>query len=99
MRATRTATKLADGRELIYYDEQPGRDRSAEDLRDLGATRTSSEIRYDPLLDQWVVIASHRQQRTYLPTFLFAGPQVVEPFLQSVGCVAPPHEPGCWRLG
>src|SRR5512132_3557281 len=67
MRATRTATKLADGRELIYYDEQPGRDRSAEDLRDLGATRTSSEIRYDPLLDQWVVIASHRQQRTYLP--------------------------------
>jgi hypothetical protein len=24
---------------------------------------------------------------------------VVEAFLQSVGRVAPPHEPGCWRLG
>jgi UDPglucose--hexose-1-phosphate uridylyltransferase len=67
MRATRTTTKLADGRELIYYDERPGLDRTAEDLRDLGATRTTSEMRYDPLLDQWVVIAGHRQQRTHLP--------------------------------
>ncbi|HEX6673561.1 MAG TPA: galactose-1-phosphate uridylyltransferase [Actinomycetes bacterium] len=67
MRATKTPTKLADGRELIYYDEQPGVDRSAEDQRDLGATQTSSEIRYDQLLDQWVVIASHRQERTHLP--------------------------------
>jgi UDPglucose--hexose-1-phosphate uridylyltransferase len=67
MRATKTPIKLADGRELIYYDGQPGIDRSAEDLRDLGATRTSSEIRYDLLLDQWVVIASHRQERTHLP--------------------------------
>jgi hypothetical protein len=24
---------------------------------------------------------------------------VVEAFLQSVGRVPPPHEPGCWRLG
>ena len=24
--------------------------------------------------------------------------QVVEAFLQSVGRVPPPHEPGCWRL-
>ena len=39
------------------------------------------------------------QQRLYRQTFQFAGPQVVEAFLQSVGRVAPPHEPGCWRLG
>jgi UDPglucose--hexose-1-phosphate uridylyltransferase len=67
MRATKTPTKLADGRELIYYDERPGIDRSTEDRRELGATQTSSEIRYDVLLDQWVVIAGHRQERTYLP--------------------------------
>src|SRR5207244_4066107 len=41
--------------------------RSAPDLRDLPATTTRSEIRWDPLLDQWVVIASHRQGRTFLP--------------------------------
>ncbi len=39
------------------------------------------------------------QQRVYRQTFQFAGPQVVEAFLQSVGRVPPPHEPGCWRLG
>ena len=38
------------------------------------------------------------QQRVYRQTFQFAGPQVVEAFLQSVGRVPPPHEPGCWRL-
>ncbi len=38
------------------------------------------------------------QQRSYRQTFQFAGPQVVEAFLQSVGRVEPPHEPGCWRL-
>jgi UDPglucose--hexose-1-phosphate uridylyltransferase len=67
VRSTRTSTKLADGRELIYYDERPDLDRSAADTRDLPATRTHSEIRYDALLDQWVIIASHRQGRTHLP--------------------------------
>jgi UDPglucose--hexose-1-phosphate uridylyltransferase len=66
-RITRISTRLADGRELLYFDELPGRDRSVADRRDLDATRTASEIRYDPLVDQWVVIASHRQTRTHLP--------------------------------
>src|SRR5919201_2544826 len=66
-RVTRTSTRLADGRELLYFDERPGRDRSVADRRDLAATRTASEIRYDPLVDQWVVIAGHRQARTHLP--------------------------------
>jgi DNA-3-methyladenine glycosylase I len=39
------------------------------------------------------------QQRIYRRAFQFTGPQVVEAFLQSVGRVEPPHEPGCWRLG
>lgn len=63
----RTETRLADGRALYYFDAAPGRDRSAPDPRDLPATTTTSEIRWDPLLDQWVVIASHRQGRTFLP--------------------------------
>jgi UDPglucose--hexose-1-phosphate uridylyltransferase len=67
VRSTRTSIRLADGRELLYYDERPGLDRSAADTRDLPATQTRSEIRYDALLDQWVIIASHRQDRTHLP--------------------------------
>jgi DNA-3-methyladenine glycosylase I len=38
------------------------------------------------------------QQRVYRQTFQFAAPQVIEAFLQSVGRLEPPHEPGCWRL-
>lgn len=64
----RSAIQLADGRELFYFDDsaQPGRD--AVDQRDLPPVSTSSEIRYDPLLDQWVVIASHRQGRIQMPS-------------------------------
>ncbi|HEY7047516.1 MAG TPA: galactose-1-phosphate uridylyltransferase [Jatrophihabitantaceae bacterium] len=63
----RQSTKLADGRELFYYDEQPGVDRSTVDGRDLPATATSSQIRWDPLFREWSIIAGHRQTRTYRP--------------------------------
>lgn len=63
----RTRRTLADGREITYFDVEPAPDRSAHDTRDLPAVATASEIRHDPLLDQWVVIASHRQGRTFLP--------------------------------
>ena len=65
--AYRAETRLADGRVLYYFDAEPGVVRDAKDTRDLPRTTTSSEIRWDPLLDQWVVIASHRQARTFLP--------------------------------
>jgi UDPglucose--hexose-1-phosphate uridylyltransferase len=65
--AYRAETRLADGRVLYYFDAAPGVVRDAKDTRDLPRTTTSSEIRWDPLLDQWVVIASHRQGRTFLP--------------------------------
>ncbi len=67
LQATKTSIRLADGRELIYYDEDPGVERAAVDSRDLGRAITRSEIRHDPLLDEWVVVASHRQDRTHLP--------------------------------
>ncbi|WP_405457751.1 galactose-1-phosphate uridylyltransferase [Streptomyces sp. NBC_00101] len=66
----KTATTLADGRELIYYDlaEDPEDVvRDAVDRRPLDAVVSSSEIRRDPLLGDAVAIASHRQGRTYHP--------------------------------
>ncbi|MDA8034704.1 MAG: galactose-1-phosphate uridylyltransferase [Actinomycetota bacterium] len=63
----RTDTTLADGRQLHYYDPPGGPVRDARDERPLSPVRTASELRYDPLLDTWVVVAAHRQERTYRP--------------------------------
>ncbi len=65
----RTPTRLADGRELIYFDsDATTADRTTVvDRRDLDPTATASEIRHDAVLDEWVTIASHRQGRTHLP--------------------------------
>ncbi|SED57287.1 UDPglucose--hexose-1-phosphate uridylyltransferase [Streptomyces sp. 2231.1] len=63
----KTSTRLADGRELIYYDLRDDTVRDAEDRRPLDPTVTTSEIRHDPLLGDAVAVASHRQGRTYHP--------------------------------
>ncbi|HMA46209.1 MAG TPA: galactose-1-phosphate uridylyltransferase [Frankiaceae bacterium] len=63
----RTVGRLADGREIVYFDEGDDAVRELYDPRDLPATSTSSEVRHDPLLDEWVAVASHRQGRTFLP--------------------------------
>ncbi|MGA5700656.1 galactose-1-phosphate uridylyltransferase [Peterkaempfera bronchialis] len=63
----KTTTKLADGRELIYYDADDTAVRDAVDPRPLEPTASLSEIRYDPVLDEWVAIAAHRQGRIYHP--------------------------------
>lgn len=63
----RTATRLADGRELFYYDERDDALRSFVDRRQLPDPPPASQLRYDPLTDEWVAIAAHRQTRTYLP--------------------------------
>lgn len=68
-----TPTTLADGRELIYFDESkeaahrhraPG---LVRDERPLGARGSTGRMRYDALNGDWVAIAAHRQGRTYLP--------------------------------
>jgi UDPglucose--hexose-1-phosphate uridylyltransferase len=64
----KTVATLADGREIIYFDESDDTCRALMDTRDLPDMSTSSEIRFDPLRREWVVIASHRQSRTHLPT-------------------------------
>lgn len=63
----RTSTRLADGRELIYYDLSDDSVRDAVDRRPLEKTHTTSEIRRDVLLGDSVAVASHRQGRTYHP--------------------------------
>ena len=62
----RTSRRLADGREIIYFDSEPVA-RDAVDSRDLPPVATRSQLRYDALLGEWVAIASHRQTRTFLP--------------------------------
>ncbi|KPI04203.1 galactose-1-phosphate uridylyltransferase [Actinobacteria bacterium OK074] len=63
----KTSTRLADGRELIYYDLRDDSVRDAVDRRPLDPTHTTSEVRHDVLLGDSVAIASHRQGRTYHP--------------------------------
>ncbi|WP_068925745.1 galactose-1-phosphate uridylyltransferase [Planobispora rosea] len=63
----RTVTHLADGRELIYFDRDDSADRGAIDERELPPRPPASELRYDPLTEEWVAIAGHRQGRTFLP--------------------------------
>jgi UDPglucose--hexose-1-phosphate uridylyltransferase len=64
----RTAAKLADGREIIYFDDTPDAPpRTAVDTRDLPESQPHSEVRRDPLTNEWVAMAAHRQTRTYKP--------------------------------
>ncbi|RJO72574.1 galactose-1-phosphate uridylyltransferase [Nocardia panacis] len=62
----RTRRTLADGRAIRYYDAVATA-RTAVDTRDLPPATTHSQTRFDPLLGEWVVVASHRQTRTFLP--------------------------------
>lgn len=67
-----TRTTLADGRELIYFDDSPGyatgeRVRELHDGRDLPEAITESELRRDPLTGDWYAYAAHRMNRTFMP--------------------------------
>jgi UDPglucose--hexose-1-phosphate uridylyltransferase len=62
----RTRGQLADGREIVFFDENDV-PREIVDPRPLAPTESASVMRYDPVLDEWVVVAQHRQTRTHLP--------------------------------
>jgi UDPglucose--hexose-1-phosphate uridylyltransferase len=73
-RIRRSSTTMADGRELIYFDDSreflsSGADRTqARDTRPLQpAAGGGSQLRHDVLTGEWVAIASHRNDRTFLP--------------------------------
>jgi UDPglucose--hexose-1-phosphate uridylyltransferase len=63
----RAAITLADGRELIYFGESADWAAGYPDRRPIGPVEASSQVRHDPLLGEWVIVAGHRQDRTYLP--------------------------------
>jgi UDPglucose--hexose-1-phosphate uridylyltransferase len=73
----KSSTRLADGREIVYFDESPGLGRElVADTRPLPPRppgpalptgSAESGIRWDPLAGEWVVIAAARQDRTFLP--------------------------------
>jgi UDPglucose--hexose-1-phosphate uridylyltransferase len=63
----RTHVRLADGRELIYFDRDDSVDRAAPDPRELPDQAPASDLRHDAMTDEWVAIAGHRQTRTFLP--------------------------------
>ena len=58
---------LADGRLLSYFGDVPARPQDYQDRRDLPPAESSSQLRYDHVLGEWVIIASHRQDRTFRP--------------------------------
>lgn len=66
-RLYRTAIRLADGRELIYFDEAAGQDRTLPDQRNLPIVEHHCQVRFDQLTGEWIAIAAHRQGRTYHP--------------------------------
>ena len=64
----RTSRALADGREIIYFDDSPDAPpRTVDDTRDLGARAAAGQMRYDALVGDWVAVAGHRMNRTLLP--------------------------------
>jgi UDPglucose--hexose-1-phosphate uridylyltransferase len=77
----KSSGRLADGREIIYFDESPGLGRaSVPDQRPLArapgvpdgrpgqaAYDPSAGLRWDALAGEWVIIAAQRQDRTFLP--------------------------------
>ncbi|MFD7902732.1 galactose-1-phosphate uridylyltransferase [Kitasatospora sp. NPDC059747] len=63
----KTTAKLADGREILYYDTDESAVRDTVDRRHLEPTAVRSAIRRDPATGDSVTIAAHRQGRTHLP--------------------------------
>jgi UDPglucose--hexose-1-phosphate uridylyltransferase len=63
---TRTDRPLSDGRTIRYYDTQ-NQVRAAADKREKAERPGIGELRLDPLVNEWVAMASHRQSRVFLP--------------------------------
>jgi UDPglucose--hexose-1-phosphate uridylyltransferase len=62
----RSDCELADGRTIRYYDTA-SQVRNSQDQRESEPQPAIGELRLDPLVNEWVVMASHRQGRVFLP--------------------------------
>ena len=63
---TRTDRPLSDGRTIRYYDTN-NQSRAAADKREKVEQPAIGELRLDPLVNEWVAMAAHRQGRVFLP--------------------------------
>ncbi|WP_459645100.1 galactose-1-phosphate uridylyltransferase [Kineococcus sp. NUM-3379] len=72
----RTSRRMADGREIVYFDDSEpylsgAARREAVDTRPLPPAEEvvagGSQVRYDPLTGEWIAMASHRNDRTFMP--------------------------------
>ena len=63
---TRTDRLLSDARTIRYYDTA-GQVRATADKREKGEQPGIGELRLDPLVNEWVAMAAHRQGRVFLP--------------------------------
>lgn len=58
---------LSDGREIFWFDRDDAPARDLVDRRGLEPVASLSQARWDATVEEWVVVASHRQGRTFLP--------------------------------
>lgn len=81
----KTTTQMADGRDLIYFDDSepyvsgtatrrlddprplPARFAPMVDADGVAHPVTGPELRRDPLTGDWIAMAAHRMNRTFLP--------------------------------
>jgi len=68
----RSSHRLADGREILYFDDSPpyadgSVRREVHDARPLDRPPQARHLRPDPLTGEWVAMAAHRMNRTFLP--------------------------------
>ena len=63
---TRNNREMADGRTIRYYDTA-GQARIADDRRPIEEQPIIGELRLDPLVNEWIAMAAHRQGRIFLP--------------------------------
>ena len=63
---TRKTREMADGRMIRYYDTA-NQSRTLPDQRPIEEQPAIGELRLDPLVNEWVVMAAHRQTRIFLP--------------------------------
>ena len=69
MTNSRIKATLFDGRDLFYFDDEHSalpKTRTA-DQREPGERPQTAQLRFDPLTREWITVASHRQQRVFLP--------------------------------
>ena len=68
-RVRKSVRHMADGREIIYYDDTAlDVPRKAVDPRALVLPEAQPEMRLDPLTGEWIAIAAHRNDRTFRPS-------------------------------